>query len=425
MLTLYVFVFGWGTDLWAQTDPEQQARKQFDAGLYDQAYLVFSDLVRLYPDDKSLNYYFGASAVESGQYTEGARQALLLAQDEQPNAFYYLGQYYQAQGNWSNALKNYSTFKNLAKKKDVNASRVNELMSMSRNRINPFQKAVSEEPVKTELPQVAGLAAEPVVTVENVPLVVPDALKDSLIHFQVNARINYMKLDHFKHESSKLAFINGWLLERELQSKMDEMKNLRGQYAAAPVSMREELADRILALEQDTYRMNQQVRNAYLEANEKEFLYWNQAGEPEISEFTDEIGQLKDSIRAKTETGKQEEMLPAGPVVAPDTVVVVIENQLPAEPTNQIVYKIQIGAYRGTPPEWVQRMFRKLSVIRRIDQYTDEKGVTVYTVGEMKSYRDAQQMQSQVKMEGVNDAVIAAYRNNERINVNEARKLTD
>jgi hypothetical protein len=64
-------------------------------------------------------------------------------------------------------------------------------------------------------------------------------------------------------------------------------------------------------------------------------------------------------------------------------------------------------------------------VIRRIDEYTDAKGVTVYTVGELKSYEDALQMQSQVRMEGVKDAVVAAYLNGKRIPVNEARKISE
>jgi cell division protein FtsN len=112
-------------------------------------------------------------------------------------------------------------------------------------------------------------------------------------------------------------------------------------------------------------------------------------------------------------------------VILPDTAVFTdTVSAAGPSPSNEVVYKIQIGAYRNAPPEWVQGQFKKLAVIRRIDQHVDEKGVTIYTVGEMKSYDDALQMQKQIRMEGMKNAFVAAYQNNKRISLEEAKKLT-
>lgn len=143
-----------------------------------------------------------------------------------------------------------------------------------------------------------------------------------------------------------------------------------------------------------------------------------------IRAFVEEIRTMEDSISQARELERRKVLEASKPIVLPDSLV---ENLTPEEPvaaSTGITYRIQIGAYSRTPPDWVQRLFKKLSVIRRIDQYTDDNGVTVYTVGELKSYQDALQMQSQVRTEGVSDAFIAAYKDGERIPLKQARQIT-
>jgi tetratricopeptide (TPR) repeat protein len=407
----------------AQNDPGAEARKLFNSGRYKEALSVFRDLTRLHPNDENLNYYLGACLAETNQFTDETKRALDIAKKEIPESWFYLGKYFHVRSDWKNAIQNYEQFKSKARKKSVEASSVNELINMCRSMKNPFpvveinsDELIASLAEKTENPVVA----EPVVTE------VPAALKDSLIHFQVNAVVSYNKIDQFKFDDSKEAFIKGWLIEQDIQKKMAQLSDLRKEYGSLIGPAQDSLVDRILKLEQETYRMNQQARNAYLEANLKEVGYWNKAGSLDIENFRREISRIQDSVRTAAEEKMRKQAEEKILVILPDTAVVP-DTVSAAKPTpaSGVVYKIQIGAYRNAPPDWVQGQFRKLAVIRRIDQHVDEKGVTVYTVGELKSYDDAVRMQKQIQMEGIKNAFVAAYINNKRISLEEAKKLTE
>lgn len=416
-----LFLLNPGAELWAQTDPEAEAIKFFDAGRYEEALPVFRDLTRLYPNDENLNYYLGACLSETNQFTDEAKRALDIAKEKIPESYFYLGKYFHVRSDWENAIRNYEQFKSDARKKSVKASSVEELLSMCRKQNNPF-RAVETQPAD----HVDALAEKTETPVVPVPAFagVPAALKDSLIHFQVNAVVSYVKIDQFKFESSKKAFIKGWLIEQNLQKKLDELTDLRKEYGTLVGPEQDSLVNRILKLEQETYQMNQQALSAYQEANLKEAGYWDKAGALEAQDFRREVRRIQDSVRIAAEEINRKKAEEKLPVITPDTTVMDTVNVVQPAST-QVVYKIQIGAYKNSPPDWVQGQFKKLAVIRRIDHHVDEKGVTIYTVGELKYYDDAVQMQKQIRMEGMKNAFVAAYQNNKRISLEEAKKLTE
>ncbi len=415
----------------AQNDPEAEARKLFDNGRFLEALSVFRDLTRLYPNDRNLNYYLGACLAETNQLNDEAKRALDIAKKEIPESYFYLGKYFHARSDWKNAIQNYERFKSEARKKSVEASQVGELISMCRRMKNPFPP-VETKPEKTidsltDNEETLVIQAPPVkepVVPELVVSGVPPVLKDSVIHFQVNAVVSYNKIDQFKFDSSKEAFIKGWLIEQDMQKKLNNLSNLRKEYGTLAGPEQDSLVDRILKLEQETYLMSQKARDAYQEANLKEAEFWDKAGALEVENFRREVNRIQDSVRTASEEKMRKQAEDKILVILPDTAVVAdTATAVKPTPSNEIVYKIQIGAYRNSPPEWVQGQFKKLAVIRRIDQHIDEKGVTVYTVGELKSYEDALQMQKQIRMEGMKNAFVAAYQNNKRISLEEAKKM--
>ena len=91
--------------------------------------------------------------------------------------------------------------------------------------------------------------------------------------------------------------------------------------------------------------------------------------------------------------------------------------------SDELIYKIQIGAYSKGLPAYVERLFKKLSVIRKIDHYTDENGVTVYTTGNLTNLDDALKLQEQVRQEGVEDAFVVPYFNGKRITLKQAKEI--
>ena len=74
-------------------------------------------------------------------------------------------------------------------------------------------------------------------------------------------------------------------------------------------------------------------------------------------------------------------------------------------------------------PSYKKRLFDKLSLIRKIEKYTDDKGVVVYTTGNLTNYEDAEKMKNQVKQEGIKDARIVPYLKGKRITLEQAKEL--
>lgn len=403
----------------AQNDPEVIAKEYFELEQFEEALPHFKDLVHLYPKDQMLNYYYAACLVETEIFTPETITTIQNAIGEETPAkiFYYHAQVFHADNDFQKALSFYVRFLDEAKRKTTKNTRVDELIELCKQNINPF--LTDEEPEVVE-----EIKEKPVEEIKKA-FEIPSNLKDSIIHFQLTPTIRYLKIDQFKNEASAHAFVKGWLIEQNRTKALQKTNLLREEYSKATEDEKLELVDQILQLEKETYTLNIYVEQFYQEARQKEISFWDNANPEEISEFQRKISILEDSIASATEERIANETNVVVPIELPEENVNVEVQETAQQNLHKVVYKIQIGAYRKSPPQWVQSLYKKLSVIRRIDNYKDEKGVTVYTVGELSSYNDALQMQAQVRQEGVKDAFVAAYKNGERIPVKEARKLTN
>ena len=88
-----------------------------------------------------------------------------------------------------------------------------------------------------------------------------------------------------------------------------------------------------------------------------------------------------------------------------------------------IVFKVQIGAFNEEVPLETANKFLKISK-KGIKNYKDEKGTTIYTVGNYATYEEADRSRQEVASEGLPDAFIVAYSDGKKISVEEAQKLT-
>ncbi len=250
---------------------------------------------------------------------------------------------------------------------------------------------------------------------------VPPRLLRETIEFQVNSEIVYLKINHFVKSEAKKMFVKAWLGEQELKHLAMQTDSLRKLYSNLPEEKKTEISDLILKNEDRSNLLNQEIQALYQNARNEEDRYWQSASKDEIASFQQKINLLKDSI------------LNAGNVahVVPDTIILYKHTkaakpqEVKVEPVSGVIYKIQIGAYKGKVPESANKLMKKLSVIRKIENHIDEKGVTVYTTGNLKTWQEAVTMQNQVKQEGVKNATVVAYQNAKKITVNEARKINN
>jgi hypothetical protein len=256
---------------------------------------------------------------------------------------------------------------------------------------------------------------------------IPKRLLNKIIDFQINSDITYRSFRHFVRNDSKKTFFQAWLLDKELQKLSLKTDSLRKTYASAGSDQKEVLAAEILKIEKRTIDLNLEIPVLYQNARKEENQYWKSATEDEIRQFQDKVKLFSDSINQVNLKAPEQ----AQPAIAqvPDTLFFEKEDNKASaakpESSSDISYKIQIAAYKGKIPDLANKLIKKLSAIRKVENYVDDKGVKVYTTGILKNYNEAVTLQGQVKQEGVKNPVIAAYLKGKRIPVAEARKLNN
>lgn len=264
-------------------------------------------------------------------------------------------------------------------------------------------------------------------TIKGGGFIIPEQLARTPINFRINASVNYLNYSNFVKSESKKMFFQAWLKEKEIQKLSAKTDSLRKVYSNSSDLKKEEISALILQAEQKSIALNDEIAMMYQKAREEEEQYWKIASPDEIIKFQEKMKSYADSITkiTVTQTNNAANIHPE----IPDTIVYYSPSpakaEIKAQEPSEIVYKIQIGAYKNKVPEAAGRLIKKLSKIRKVEKYIDDKGVTIYTTGTLKIYQEATTMLNQVKQEGIKNAVIAAFQNGKKITVDEARKLNN
>ena len=250
--------------------------------------------------------------------------------------------------------------------------------------------------------------------------IVPENARKATINFQVNSEISYFSFNHFVKSESKKTFYTAWQKQKEVSKLSAQTDSLRKSYAESSNDQKEKISTLILKSEQQLMSLNEEIPVLYEKARTEENQYWQSASSNEKNKFQEKIKLYRDSIQQATALSSKK--------VFPDTIAYYKAEPKPVvntEPATAIIYKIQVGAFKGKLPDTAAKSIKKLSMLRKVESYKDEKGVTVYTTGSLKNYQDAVTLQGQVKLEGIKNATIAVYNNGKRITLDEARKLNN
>lgn len=448
----------------------EQAAKLFDKGKFDEVADAYEHLYQLYPSNANVQYRYAVCLTETDRKGNFARKLLLLAmQNDVPNdAAFYLAKNYHALGNFEKAIEFYTRFDGEAKKKIKKKLGLQTLLDAAISGQNPFttvpelffveNKAdgqhfddevgenvdVAQEQNSAKILRVdsIGVSADslfveqsqlpnqsqttPVETTFELPL----GLDSAVLNFIVNPKIVYYSVKQFKTNQGLVAFAEGWSQNNELSKMVQQMHGLREQYNMAnDASSKEQIAEQLLSLEPQSLQLKANADALLLDARQHEADFWSNAGAKVIETHLAENEQYL-SVNNEEPVVEQIE-LQNEPLPVDSVSVVENDDNEQIEPVEepafveQVTYKVQIGAFSKGLPDYIDRLYKKLSVLRRIDHYTDERGIVVYTVGELSSFEDAVKLQNQIRQEGVNDAFVVAYLNNKRISLNEARKLSE
>ncbi len=189
--------------------------------------------------------------------------------------------------------------------------------------------------------------------------------------------------------------------------------------------LKTELGERIIKLENESYSLQDEANQKFSEARNHENRFWNEAGSVAVYNFQTEQQKIRATLNKSTADNAETDFSERTDSI-PDLILEesdFFDSQTAARPVDQLVYKIQIGAYSRGVPAYRQRLYNKLSLLRKIENYTDEKGVVIYTTGNLGNLEDAEIMLSQVKQEGIDDARVVPYFNGKRITLEQAKKI--
>lgn len=440
-----------------------KAIQLFDKRRYEEAEILFQKLLKERPEDFMINYFFGACRTENGHYSDRDLAYLLKASKEVSplDIDYYFGVQYQAKKDWAKALFYYGIYGKTANEEEQKRVSLAKRIDQCKNQINPFTREteisfdsiVETKPVITEISNIQKSDSvninQPGTMEQDSDYVIQenekpettynDRLKeiDSIIYvstsnssksnelpvyFNINSEISYNNLSNFRTREGKQLFEQGNNKQQELNTVLGTAKNLRTDYvSAATQSVKDSLGLKIMGLENRSIELKNEINQFYARAKQTENDYWNKATEDEKATFLVMLKNAdKQQDESETPSTEDKSALEIPKILVNDKSPI---NKSTKQENKDLTYKIQIGAYSRGLPLSTKKLFDKLSLIRKIENYTDENGVVVYTTGNLTKFDNALQLLKQVQQEGVEDAIIAAYYKGKRIPLTEAKEL--
>ena len=91
----------------------------------------------------------------------------------------------------------------------------------------------------------------------------------------------------------------------------------------------------------------------------------------------------------------------------------------------ELVFKVQIGAYRNQVPVQIVNSLLKAVKDIKIDNHLLPTGITIYTTGNFKTFIEADELKKELVKNGLADAFVTSYKNGVKITVQEAIKILD
>lgn len=449
ILSLLLFVPIFANSQETNENTMTKAIQLFDNGNFAEAEPIFKNLLDEKPDDFMVNYFYGASRTENMHFTTADLEALIKANQEVSpiDINYYFGIQYHARSNWERALKFYNKYNSTASLNEEEKQSVLAKIQQCYDKINPYKAYITDENKDEVIPLVAVTATSETVLISDsvIENEIPELTSETVIvstiptadeteteviqdiNFQINSDVTYLRLSQFKTEEGKTFYHKGDSTQKQLDLSLLRLEDLRNKYNKAKKSTDKEMIGQdILSIENETYSLKKDALDFLIQAKSTEAAYWENASDEELEAFENEILEILHPAEPVKDTIAE---------LSVDSTVFINPNILlgtnavapPVKNASQtdLIYKIQIGAYSKGLPNYIQRLFDKLALIRKIENYTDSNGVVVYTTGNLTNYEDALKMQNQVRREGIEDAYVVPYFKGKRITLKEAKELEE
>ncbi|MCX6222147.1 MAG: tetratricopeptide repeat protein [Bacteroidia bacterium] len=387
----------------------------FQQGNFEKALPIFAKLAQSYPDNAMYNYYYGVSLIKNNIFETAAKEALLNSVvDKTPvNANFYLAIYFHALGQWEEAKDFYDRYAKIGSKQEKRSLQYDYYVGLCETKTNPFKPRKLSD---TGLFGDSILKPPPKIDEKIFPI--PEALKKSSFNFQVNELLAYHSIEDFRSEASKILFTKAWMCTGKNDSILALTDSLRKVHdRITRVDTRLGMVQQIVDCEQKSFQLMRD-REKYLEQSRvKESAFWEREGRKAATAYNATILERENKLNEDKKKAEKPSLTVPETGVKKDTVKVEPEKiVVPAEtPANNphteiLVYKVQIGAFKnGAMSSAFKQAYAKISKLRKIDKYTDERKYVLFTVGLFTNFRDASRMKDQLIREGMKNSVVVIY----------------
>ena len=403
----------------------------FDERNYTEAETLFKKVLTEKPQNFMVNYFYGACRTENNHFTNTDLDCLIQANQEVSpvNINYYFGKQYHARNNWERALKFYNIYNSKTSLSEIEKQELLNSIQQCYDKINPYKIYIIAENNEEDVKLAITSNLEVKTPMPDKPKAIPGSKKikeekikkksptNESISFYINDKITYLSKTHFKTKEGKNLYEKANSKQEKLEFTLKKVDKLRENYSNSKTrDEKNSIGKKILTLENESFSVKQDFKQLYMQAKNLESDYWKNASPKENKLFVEELTEISKQNNIRIDTV---------PYINPNILLGNKLDNLQTEVSknDDLIYKIQIGAFSRGLPTYIKRLYNKLSLIRKIENYTDENGVVVYTTGNLNNYEDAIIMQNQVRQEGVEDAYVVPYFKRKRITLAQAKEL--
>ncbi len=390
----------------------------FQQGNFEKALPIFAKLAQSYPDNAMYNYYYGVSLIKNNLFETAAKEALLNSVvDKTPvNSNFYLALYFHALGQWEEAKDFYDRYAKVGSRQEKKSLQYDYYVGLCETKTNPFKPRKLSD---------TGLFGDSIIKtppkIDEKIFPVPETLKKSSFNFQVNELLAYHSIEDFRSEASKILFTKAWMCTGKNDSIVALTDSLRKEHdRITRVDTRLGMVQQIVDCEQKSFQLMRE-REKYLEQSRvKESAYWDREGTKAAIAYNASILDRENKLIESRKRAEKPVITTPEPNIAkdsakvePEKIVVPNETAVKNILTENLIYKVQIGAFKnGAISSSFKISYAKINKLRKIDRYTDERKYTIFTVGNFTNLQDASRMKDQLIREGMKSSVVVAYDKN-------------
>ncbi|MFV0506504.1 MAG: tetratricopeptide repeat protein [Bacteroidales bacterium] len=378
-------------------------------GEYTNAIDEINELINNYPDSEEAAHSYIKYAYclikekECGEETKYwlrmASGAQLIDDEALLNLLY--GKFYHSNKMWNEAKDNYINYSNIASRKDKKQNNFESILTKCDKHellFQPNTSLASDEALRKELERKQKQEAEKKLITQY--LSNNTHQYSSIPDFVINPEIKYNSINQFKTNRGKYYYCKGKETEDKISAIEKTIDRARTSYEQTNnIDEKQKIALQVIQLEKnllDTKQSKDSMFHAVV-TNEDEF--WSKASNEEKSELMSSYLTNSKNTRGNDDNSLYTYDLPEIKTKKPDPVT----------------YTVVIASYKRAPTYSMKQINSKISKTRDVVTFTDTDDIKYYTVGSFKDKHVAEQLKSQLILEGAKNAEVVGFLNGKRV----------